>query len=1048
MQDDRAPTPLDPLEDLVARCLDGIASHGRRAVEELLAAHPEQADDVRRRLASLDRVGLIGDGLEEIPVQIGRYRIERRLGQGGMSVVYLAEDPRVGRRVALKTVPLLAGERRLARFEREIRAAAGLQHPGFVPIFDVGVADGRPFFTMEYVEGVTLADVVEGLGARGVPFEEITGGTVREIVARRVDAAEDATEGHGWRRNYVEWVCRLVLDVAEALEHAHRAGVVHRDVKPSNILIRADGRAQLFDLGLAHLADQPELTLSGDFTGTPYYVSPEQIAGPANQVDARTDVFSLGVTFFELLALQRPFQGNGTVAVLREIQGKEPPLLRRLNPLVPRDLETVVLTAIEKDRDRRYPGMGEMAADLARFLEFRPVRARPIGELRRALRVLRRNPPLAAASGLAALVALGLPAGLLWANAAIREQRDAAEAQAREASHQAQVRKEVIAFLESLFRVAESAPGETGGPHPVDLEELDRTAERLASDFGDDAFVRASLMQALGQVYKNLGNAERALPLLDRAFAVLHRERGEAHPESASVLSSLAAVHLALGNSAAALALGRRSLDSLAAAGAGASWPAAECRLTVAAAAAQLGDDAFARACLDDALAIAQATDAGPADRVALVLEHLGRFELDRADADAAAELARTALDVRRELWSPDPLALAETLELLAGAEERRGAARAADQRREEAEALRGSFASSVPEGAAGAGDVVLPFDLTPDWKPRFDAAFQAGITALQSGQYRSAIEAFERCLAWDPRMPVCAYNLACAHALSGEVGRGLDWFAKAAEFGFGYSDARMEVALKDADLSALRPDPRFAATLERMQAQRRAAAAYAARPVVVLPAETPAEGLAVLVVLHADGATKDDVAAGPWGRAARELGLALLAPSAPIPAAERPEAGMRWFEDLEAYRGRPGPTQDPVLEALRAFAAEHEIDRGRVLIAGEREGGLVALDVALRAPGVFRGVLLANAPVHPETSASRTRTAAFFGLAVEVLVDPARPLPGCAPEGRAALAGALGEWLARRGLGGPTAVRVEAGPWSPEREAQLLAEALGALAR
>ena len=304
----------EEFEALLTECIDRFGVDGAEGVERVCSGRPDLAERLRERLASLQRLGLLGEERGGArPDTIGRYEIERRIGQGGMAVVYLAHDPRDGRRVALKvaSTPLLAGDRGRARFEREVRAFEGLRHPNLVPILDSGEAQGRPFFTMEYVEGATLGQVIDALRRSGKSPDELTGRDVGAVVA-----APATTEV--WGRSFFETVTRLVLDVAEALDHLHSHNVLHRDVKPSNVLLRPDGRAMLFDLGLAHIEDQPALTRSGDFAGTPYYVSPEQVMRGPKHLDARADVYSLGVTLFELLTLRRPFEGRTTAKERKE----------------------------------------------------------------------------------------------------------------------------------------------------------------------------------------------------------------------------------------------------------------------------------------------------------------------------------------------------------------------------------------------------------------------------------------------------------------------------------------------------------------------------------------------------------------------------------------------------------------------------------------------------------------------------------------------------------------------------------------------------------
>ncbi len=314
----------------------------------------------------------------------------RELGRGGQAVVHLAEDARLGRKVALKVLNEPLGEGSidaLIRFQREAEVASRLDHPGICAVYEAGEFEGRHYIAMRHVEGETLAACIARARSDRDPPPVPT------------------------RREEIDAIVELFERAARALHAAHEAGLIHRDVKPGNIMVSASGEPVILDFGLARDEESAgeTLTLTGVLMGTPAYMSPEQLIGKGARLDRRTDVYSLGVALYERLTLRRPFVAPTREALYRAIVAQEPRRARRVNAAIGRDLEIVLVTALEKDRDRRYQTAWDMAEDLRRVRTREPIRARPAGPLLRSRRWVERNPGVAASLG---TVILALGAGL------------------------------------------------------------------------------------------------------------------------------------------------------------------------------------------------------------------------------------------------------------------------------------------------------------------------------------------------------------------------------------------------------------------------------------------------------------------------------------------------------------------------------------------------------------------------------------------------------------------------------------------------------------
>jgi serine/threonine protein kinase/tetratricopeptide (TPR) repeat protein len=453
----------DLLNDLAHEFAERYRHGERPSLTEYAERHPELADQIRElfpTLAVMEEFGSVGGANSEpaanskhVPERLGEYRILREVGRGGMGVVYEAVQESLGRHVALKVLPMRGAvpEKQRERFKREAKAAANLHHTNIVPVFGVGEAEGVHFYAMQFIHGQGLDAVLEEVrrlraGTAGPPpdananltaslaaglvsgFDVVRPSAVTDpaILTRNTHAGstsavvgksgESATGSDYYRR-----VAQIGLQVAEALVHAHAQGVLHRDVKPSNLLLDARGCVWVTDFGLAKMEGSEELTTPGDIVGTLRYMPPERFAG---QEDARGDVYGLGLTLYEMLALRPAFDAPDRPRLLDQVRHGDVPNPRQSDPRVPRDLETVVLKAAARDPRDRYQTPAELAADLGRFLADRPVHARRVSWVEQARRWCRRNRAVS-------LLGAGILCSLVLAvilqaigNARLRDQKD------------------------------------------------------------------------------------------------------------------------------------------------------------------------------------------------------------------------------------------------------------------------------------------------------------------------------------------------------------------------------------------------------------------------------------------------------------------------------------------------------------------------------------------------------------------------------------------------------------------------------------------------
>ncbi len=421
--------------------------------------------------------------------QIGRYEVRDVIGSGGMGIVYRAFHPELKRDVAVKTIRggQTAPDEARRRFHAEATVIARIQHPAVVQIYDVGHDKDTPYFVMELIAGGTLGE---------------------KLAANTMSPKEAAA---------------MLLKITKGLEALHTRGIVHRDLKPGNILLTEDGEPKITDFGLAKQLEDPSHTQTGQLLGTPHYMAPEQAAGEQQQVGPATDVYALGAILYEMLTQRPPFRGASTYEVIRQVREEPPSLPSSEATSIPADLDTICLKCLEKDPQRRYPDASTLREELERFVNGRPIQARPVPWIERAYRQARRFP---VASSLAVALVIGLTAGLIIVGMLLktaREQQAAALAEEQRSRY----------FLGLTIRTIEDVV-EQMAEHPAFVPEgrlapVRRDVLRRARDLYEevveyepnDRQLRQQLAVAASSyadIIRELESPERALPQYQRAL--------------------------------------------------------------------------------------------------------------------------------------------------------------------------------------------------------------------------------------------------------------------------------------------------------------------------------------------------------------------------------------------------------------------------------------------------------------------------------------------------------------------------------------------------
>ncbi len=663
------PEAFRRLDELFQQALDLPVADRVEFVERVTIGilEEEQAEEVRSRLAAmlraqvedvppLEEVVAGAAALLEAPTRGGRlgpYRLLRTLGEGGMGIVFLAEraDEEYRQRVAVKVLRLgAAGGSVVTRFRRERQILAGLEHPNIARLLDGGsTPGGLPYLVMEYVEGVALDDFCDR------------------------------------QRLSLEGRIRLFLTVCEAVARAHQELVVHRDLKPGNILVATDGTVKLLDFGIAKLLGgegglAPEATGTVERALTPGYASPEQVRG--DLITPASDVYALGVILYRLLSGVHPYvlEGVGPVEGMRRILEEEPlPPSRRLSEeatarvlaearrLSPGalqrrlrgDLDGIVLKALAKDRRQRYATAEALARDLEAYLVGQPVVARRPTLTYRAGKFLRRNrvPVAVVAAFLILMVAAGWT--LLEQSATSRRQRDKAE--------------RVAGVLVDLFEISD--PGRSRGEQVTAREILDRGARRVRQELRDEPEVRAMLLDTIGRVYRQLGLYGEAQPLVEEALKERRELLGESHPEVAASLVNLGQLASAQGRYEEAEGLLRDALGRYRRLPGSKSLESLEAVEALADLLMQRGRLQEAEPLLRDSLEVARtlAQRRFSHERAAALAVQSSRLERrlarvleDQGDPVAAEKILRHALERQRELLGEPHREVATSLNDLA----------------------------------------------------------------------------------------------------------------------------------------------------------------------------------------------------------------------------------------------------------------------------------------------------------------------------------------------------------------------------------------------
>ena len=536
----------------------------------------------------------------------GDYELLAEVGRGGMGVVYRARQTKLNRIVALKMILTgrLASELEVKRFQQEAGAAANLQHPNIVAVHEVGEHESQHYYSMDLVEGRSLAEL-----AREQPLS-------------------------------TKQAARYIKIVADAINYAHEKGTLHRDIKPTNILIDPRDERRITDFGLARCKDfDSHLTASGQLVGTPAFMSPEQAEGETNAIGPASDVYSVGAVLYYLLTQRPPFSAESLADLLDQVIHREPVSPGLLNPSVPRDLQTISLKCLQKDPAHRFQSAQQLSDELGRFCSGKPILSRPPNVVERTWRWCARNRAIAGSLATAALVLVAGTAIITWQ--AVRAKTEAARSQ------------QVLGFLEDMLKSV--GPSVALGRDTTMLRELlDKTAERVGTELKNQPAVRADLQTIIGDVYNELGLFGKAEAMHRQVLATLTTLHGPEHADVATALFNLGAALQGQSKLTEAERLDREALAMRRKLLGGYNADVANSLENLAEVVGLQGKLADAETMLWEVVAIQKRVLGSENADLATSIQNLGQTFRVEGKLPDAERMERQALDMRRKLFGND----------------------------------------------------------------------------------------------------------------------------------------------------------------------------------------------------------------------------------------------------------------------------------------------------------------------------------------------------------------------------------------------------------